>query len=202
MRANGALYRALRAPRAGVVRVHLGPGQTKYLAGWINADANTFTARCDVWIDLRHPLPFVAGSVDAFYSHHVIEHLPNIRAHLADILRCLKPGGVYRVAGPHGDNAIRKFIEKDSLWFGDFPDKRRSIGGRLENFIFCRNEHLTLLTESYLGELLADAGFGEQILCSPRATQHPRLFDASLLATEEQPRDVPQTLVIEAVKSA
>ncbi len=36
------------------------------------------------------------------------------------------------------------------MWFDDFPDKRGSMGGRLVNFLLCRNEHLTILTHSYL----------------------------------------------------
>ena len=95
MRANGLCYRQFRAPRAGRVRVHLGPGVDKYLKGWINVDANAFTGRCDVWADLRYKLPFPDGSVDAFYSHHVIEHLPDLAFHWREIHRCLKPGGAF-----------------------------------------------------------------------------------------------------------
>ena len=43
MRLNGILYKHLRAPRRGVVKVHLGPGQKNYLPGWINVDANILT---------------------------------------------------------------------------------------------------------------------------------------------------------------
>ena len=94
MRANGLIYRAMLSPRPGdeVVRVQLGPGQKNYLPGWINVDANTFTCKCDVWADLRNPLPFRDGTVDAFYSHHVIEHLPDLASHFAELFRCLKPG--------------------------------------------------------------------------------------------------------------
>jgi hypothetical protein len=54
---------------------------------------------------------------------------------LKDVYRSLKSRGVYRVGGPDGDTAMAKFIQGDKEWFGDFPDKRTSIGGRLENFI-------------------------------------------------------------------
>src|SRR5947207_11946455 len=77
MKVNGAVYRNLRAPRSGPVKVHLGPGQGNYLQGWINVDANMFSAKCDVWADLRNKLPFKDGSVDVIYSHHVVEHLPD-----------------------------------------------------------------------------------------------------------------------------
>ena len=59
-----------------------------------------------MWADLNNKLPFHDNSVDAFYSHHMIEHLPDIQFHLREVYRCLKPEGVYRVGGPNGDSAI------------------------------------------------------------------------------------------------
>src|SRR4051812_46225066 len=101
MAANGLVYRYLRAPRKSELRVQLGPGQRKYLEGWVNLDANMFTAKCDLWVDLRNPLPFRDETITCVYSHHVVEHLPDIHRHFVDVFRCLKPGGVYRVGGPN-----------------------------------------------------------------------------------------------------
>jgi predicted SAM-dependent methyltransferase len=181
--------------------VHLGPGQKNYLDGWINVDANAFTGKCDVWTDLRYPLPFHDATLDAVYSHHVIEHLPNMREHITDVFRCLRPGGVYRVGGPNGDSAIAKFLAKESKWFGDFPDSRKSVGGRFENFIFCRQEHLTILTFSFMEELLTDAGFSELRICKPvTETNYPRLFTDCLSKEWESDPSCPHTLIIEAAK--
>lgn len=200
MRANGMLYRATRAP-AGPIRVHLGPGKKRYLPGWVNVDANMFTGKCDVWADLRNPLPFRNESISALYSHHLIEHLPDLRAHFAEAMRCLAPGGAYRAGGPNGDSAIRKFAERDSGWFADFPDKRRSLGGRFENFIFCRGEHLTILTESYLKELLEDAGFVNVTARLPvKDTGFPGLFGDAMQTEHEKDFEYPRTLLIEMVK--
>ena len=207
MRVNAALYRSLRAlapADAGRVRVHLGPGQRNYLQGWINVDANMFTGKCDVWADMSQGLPFRDASVDAIYSHHVIEHLPDLAAHFAEMFRVLKPGGVIRVGGPNGDAAMREYLAGNSAWFSDFPDCRTSIGGRLENFIFCRREHLTILTPSYLRELAEGAGFsGIEVVQPITETHHPSLFDAAVLALEwESTPDSPHTLLIEARKAA
>ena len=204
MKLNGALYRKFRAQRSGVVKVQLGPGREHYLDGWINLDANIFTKNCDVWADFRNKLPFPDASVDAFYSHHVLEHLPDtlLLFHFREMFRCLKPGGVFRIGGPNGDEAIRQFGEGDSNWFGDFPDKRESIGGRFSNFILCRGEHLSILTFSWLRELAGNAGFRSLSRCQPvTETNFPDLFDQKVLNNEwESTPDAPHTLIVEAEK--
>jgi predicted SAM-dependent methyltransferase len=201
MKVNGIVYKYCRAPREGNVKVHLGPGQKKYIKGWINIDANIFTGKADVWADLRNPLPFHNDSIDAIYSHHMIEHLPNLAHHLKEVYRCLKPGGVYRVGGPNGDSAIAKFIENDKQWFIDFPDKRDSIGGRFENFIFCRREHLTILTYSFLEEIMAESGLVNIQQCKPmKETRYPEMFQDCLLKENESDFAAPHTLIIECAK--
>ncbi len=201
MRANGVLFRYFRAPRVGVTRIHLGPGQNKYIPGWINVDANMFTGKCDLWADLRNPLPFENGTVDAIYSHHMVEHLPDLAFHFQDTFRCLKPGGTYRVGGPNGDSAINKFVQGDKDWFSDWPVKRKSVGGRLENFIFCKGEHLSLLTFSFLDELMSDAGFVNIRRCLPaKETFSRQIFGECLAQEEESDFDAPHTLILEADK--
>jgi predicted SAM-dependent methyltransferase len=205
MRVSGLAYRWLAAPRAGLVKVHLGPGKGNYLPGWINLDANIVSAKVDVWADLTGKLPFRDGTVDVFYSHHVIEHLPDrsLPRFFADMYRCLKPGGCIRVAGPDAFAAAKKLVEGDIAWFSsDFPDRRASIGGRFANFLLCGGEHLTLLTESYLRELAAAAGFVDIERQLPtRETRYPRLIDEAVLGKEwENDLHTPHTLVIEARK--
>ena len=204
MTLNGALYRALRAPRRGTVRVQLGPGQNHYFEGWINVDANMFTAEWDVWADLRNRFLFRDGTVDAFYSDHVIEHFPEtlLPFHFQEMFRCLKPGGVFRIGGPHGDHAIKNFEEGDSEWFGGFPDKRQSLGGRFSNFLLCRGEHLAILTFSWLEELAQQAGFNSLFICSPRTeAKFPNMFDEQVLQHEwDSTPDVPHTLIVEGQK--
>ena len=132
-----------------------------------------------------------------------MEHLPNLEQHFAEVYRCLKPGGVYRVGGPSGDGAIRKFVADDLEWFGVFPDKRESLGGRFENFIFCRREHLTILTSSFLAELMTAAGFTYPQVCVPRRdTTRRDLFEACLAIEDESDFEVPHTLIVEGTKPA
>ncbi len=201
MALSGYLYRSFKAPREGKARVHLGPGQKNYIEGWINVDANIFTGKADVWADLRYPLPFHDETIDCIYSHHMIEHLPNMQVHFSEVWRCLKPGGVYRVGGPNGDAAIKKFIENDVKWFYDFPDSRISIGGRFENFISCRGEHLTILSFSFLDELLTRCGFVNIRLCKPVIeTNHLPLFEECLAKEHEFDFEAPHTIIVEAEK--
>lgn len=204
MKLNGWVCRNLKSERNGVVKAHLGPGQRNYLEGWINVDANMFTSKCDIWADLRNKLPFRENSVDAIYSHHVIEHLPNLPFHFKEMFRVLKPNGIIRVGGPHGNNAIKKYLENDISWFSDFPDKRTSIGGRFENFLFCRGEHLTVLTDSWLQELAQQSGFENISFCKPvNETNYPNLIDELVTRSEDEstPR-CPHTILLEAQKPA
>ena len=181
--------------------MQLGPGQKNYLKGWINVDSNLITSKLDVWCDLRYGVPFRNSSVDAFYSHHVIEHLPDLTHHLKDVYRCLKKGGTYRFGGPNGDSAIKKFIEKDLSWFWDFPEKRESIGGRFENFIFCKGAHVTILTYSLLEELLTNVGFKEIKLMMPvKDTSNIEVFKSCLEIEWEWDYEYPHTIIIEATK--
>jgi predicted SAM-dependent methyltransferase len=203
MRLNAFRHRLFPSHR-GNTKVQLGPGQQNYIDGWVNVDANFVTAKIDIWADIGGRLPFRNGSVDAFYSHHVIEHLPDqtLPFHFAEMFRCLRNGGVIRVGGPHGDGAIQKFQENDATWFSDFPDKRRSIGGKFANFILCRGEHLTILTSSYMNEVASDAGFTDITFCKPiTETNFPTVFDQRVTSTEwETTPDVPHTLLMEARK--
>jgi len=204
MRVNAWRYRIF-IRRQRHLKVHLGPGRKNYLPGWTNLDANFLTAKIDIWADIRSTLPFRAESVEAFYSHHVIEHLPDslLPFHFSELYRSLRTGGVIRIAGPNGDMAIKKYMANDVDWFDDFPDNRRSIGGRFANFILCRGEHLTILTHSYLKELAANAGFEEIRFVKPIAeTGFPAVFDYAVLSKEwEATPEYPHTLVLEARKA-
>jgi predicted SAM-dependent methyltransferase len=197
---NGAIYRAFRQPKEPI-SVQLGCGMEHYLPGWVNVDGNIFSSRPDVWANLLDGLPFRDSSVKVFYSHHVIEHLPDrfLPEHFRDMYRCLVPGGAIRVGGPDMANACRKFIDGDLDWFSVHPVARKSIGGRLTNFIFCDGEHLSALTESYLTELASDAGFVDVRRCSP--VRESSVVGQDVLSGEwESDFEVPHTLLIEARK--
>ncbi len=155
--------------------------------------------------DLRNKLPFRDNSVDVFYSHHVIEHLPDssLPFHFREMYRCLKAEGVIRVGGPNGDEACRNFLAENYGWFPNFPDRHDSLGGQFVNFLLCRGEHLTILTRSYLIELLKAANFAEITFRSPVCdTGYPDLLHDALTGEWESTPESPHTLIVEAIKSA
>ena len=200
---NSFLYKTFFSPNKTSKDnfVQLGPGTGNYLPGWINVDHNIISAKLDVWSNISYDLPFKSSSIDAFYSHHVVEHLPDLKFHMKEIYRCLKPGGIYRVGGPNGDIAIQKFVEKDYDWFMDFPEKRKSIGGRFENFIFCKGEHLTILTYSMLEEIMTDIGFKEIQLMKPnKESSRKDIFKKCLEIEWVRDSNAPHTILIEATK--
>jgi SAM-dependent methyltransferase len=81
-------------------RVSLG-SSTLAPSGWLSTDI-TSEAGQDVRLDLTKPLPFASESIAYFHAEHVIEHFePDAAAHLLDeAFRCLKAGGVLRLATP------------------------------------------------------------------------------------------------------
>ncbi|WP_017653939.1 class I SAM-dependent methyltransferase [Fortiea contorta] len=204
MRSSAWFYKTFKCPPSGL-KVHLGPGQGNYLSGWVNLDANFITSKIDLWADLHHPLPFRDASVNIFYSHHVIEHLPDklLANKFAEMFKALAPRGGIRIGVPHLGNACHKFVQKDYTWFSNFPETRDSIGGKLMNFIFCGGEHLTALDESYLSELAKKAGFVDIQFCLPsKETNLAELGINSQVLSLEHESDIeyPHTAILEARK--
>jgi predicted SAM-dependent methyltransferase len=200
MRLNGAVYRSFRQAKQPL-KVHLGCGQRNYIPGWVNVDANFVSAKIDLWANFEKELPFRNNSVAKIYSFHVIEHLPDaaLARHFREMFRVLVPGGAIRVGGPNIDNACLKLLANDAKWFSDFPDKRASVGGRFTNFVFCRNEHLTALTRSYLEELAVAAGFADLRSCGP--VKDSAYFGPEVLNLEyEDDYEYPHSILLEARK--
>ena len=158
----------LRSPRKDhLLWVQLGCGR-HYIPGMINIDLNPFI-HCDIWMDLRKGLPFAKQSVDSIYCCHTLEHFfePNVHRILRECYRILKPGAGMRIVTPDLYKAVQAYLRNDSSHFSDFPDKRDSIGGKLVNYLLCRDQHRLIFDFSFWAELLKSEGFVGIQECTP-----------------------------------
>ena len=81
------------------------------------------------------------------------------------------------------------------------PYKIKSIGGKIENFIFCKNEHLTILTKSMLEEIIKDIDFVNiKVQISSKELSFPEIFSKFLSKENENDFVNPKTLILEAEK--
>jgi SAM-dependent methyltransferase len=85
--------------------------------------------------DLRKRLPFEAGSFDAVYASHLLEHLhrQEALALLTEVRRVLKPGGVCRMLVPDLRAIVQEYLGERALEgeTGAEDDKARQFCRRL-----------------------------------------------------------------------
>jgi len=82
------------------VRINFGCGQFP-TPGWINVDVDP-NAKADLHHDLdERPYPFEGATADEILASHVLEHLSEPFAAMAEFARILRPGGRLTVRVPH-----------------------------------------------------------------------------------------------------
>lgn len=138
-------------PTLGVVDVMLDVAPSPQTTMVLDAVEARSTVRFDLGLDSRlvdvlgslTQIPMADESVDFLFCYHVLEHIPDDRAAMAEIARVLRPGGaaVLQVpirfgtmtdedpSLPAADRAIR-FGQHDHVrWYGDdFEDRLRESG--------------------------------------------------------------------------
>ncbi len=80
-------------------RINLGCGN-KRLEGFIGVDLFSCQA-ADILCDVTRSLPFCDNSVDEFYLDNLIEHIPDIPALVAEIVRTARDGAIITIITPH-----------------------------------------------------------------------------------------------------
>ena len=120
-------------------------GQNYVKRHWKNLDYNSSKYNyssffLDYPFDLtsKKSLPFNNEEVSVFYSSHTVEHIPQeyTEGIFKEIVRALKPGGVFRVTMPDFDLAYNAYKNKDlnfPFHFYTFP-KDRSLEDRFLHF--------------------------------------------------------------------
>lgn len=111
-------YPLARRWNAPITRVNVGAGQDWRHPFFHGLDMNP---TADVFHNLTtgEPLPFADGSMDALFSSHCFEHLPDVHAlrFIRDAQRVLKPGGVLRITCPDMDVMFDAYDRRDLAWF-------------------------------------------------------------------------------------
>lgn len=128
--------------------------------GWKTVDL----VGADFLVDVRkEPLPFCNDSLDAAHCSHLIEHVDEQQGLMfcKEIYRCLKPGGVIRLATPDMDLLIDRYLARDWKFFlaadGEFI-LRQIKHGRLPPESLLMQNRLVGWFASYSGRL--DTGGG------------------------------------------
>lgn len=102
-------------------RLHLGASH-RSIPGWLNTDI--LIASDDiVYLDGAKPFPVRSQSFDYAFCEHFIEHLSQDdgEACLSEVHRCLRPGGIFRIATPDLGQFIGLFSQ------GRSPEQERYL---------------------------------------------------------------------------
>lgn len=145
-------------------RLNLGAGSVQP-EGWVNADLRGASLGC-ASVDLLDE-----GSVRWFLAHQgqfdeiVANHLLSCFSHhemldpvLPNILRLLKPGGVFRALVPDVRKAVDAYVRRVPEHF-PLGDDLPSVSERFCTFLPWFGESKSIFDDAYLHRLLTRAGF-------------------------------------------
>lgn len=169
--------------------LHLGSGN-QYFEGWLNVDLG---GRPDVAWDITRAFEWVPDAqFDICFSEHVLEHFvrPVGLTLLREVNRCLRPGGVLRIAIPDLANVVKMYADQPFL---DIPHATRDVleptaveatvlfgssygtkGERLNVCVYGWGRRY-LYDEEDLTRVLAEAGFTNMRRCRHSESSHPGL---------------------------
>lgn len=94
------------------VLVNIGCGRVWH-PYWINLDHQPTSPEVRPF-DLRKPLPFESGTVDAVYASHLLEHLDRTEGArlMQECRRVLKPGGIVRIVVPDLEDLCKFYLQR------------------------------------------------------------------------------------------
>jgi predicted SAM-dependent methyltransferase len=157
------------------LKLNIGCGRVK-IPSWVNIDIEP---GADLVIDVRKKLPFDDNSVDFIYNEHLLEHLTFKEGEkvLTECYRCLKKGGVLRIATPDLDYIIQKYNTdwKNQDWLSWSEYKFIKTRGGMINIAFRWWGHKYLYNEEDLRIHLVNAGFRKIVRCEWNQSNHIEL---------------------------
>jgi predicted SAM-dependent methyltransferase len=121
------------------------------------------------FLDVNKPFPFPDNSVECAFCSHLLEHLHPITAArmFAELLRVLKPGGIFRVVVPDLAWAITLYNREDP---------REFLKAVFEyNEANPKNRHQYMYTDQSLRSFFLKCGFVEAQICTYRVGRLPDL---------------------------
>jgi SAM-dependent methyltransferase len=104
----------------------------------------------DVWMDLTRA-PWPDASFDVIFCNHVLEHIPDDRAAMAELVRLLRPGGWAVLLAPFWperetiedpsaspEERLRRFMQEDHvrLYGSDYPVRLKEAGFEVEHGVY------------------------------------------------------------------
>lgn len=142
------------------LRLHLGCADN-YLEGWLNIDLARPGRKLDLRWDLRRPVPFATGSVQAIFAEHLLEHLTVGQALrvVQECRRLLCKGGVLRIGVPDLSRYVRAYQGDDPLLTEVRPGRPTAAIAFCE--VFYLYDHRSMYDFETLRMLCLEAAFGE-----------------------------------------
>ena len=134
-----------------------GPGHGE----WTTVD---MTKECDIFWDLRNPIPLPANSVTKLYSSHLFEHLTYQQGQklLQESMRLLKPGGTFSICVPNARMYIEGYLGLRELpedCFGYLPAFNATTSIDAINYVaYMSGEHKYMFDQENLLHILSTAG--------------------------------------------
>lgn len=113
------------------IELELGCGNSKRNRDAIGVDMLDYPD-VDIVGDVYEVLEgFPAGSVDACYSHHFVEHVSDVPRLLRELARIIKPNGLVEFVAPHFSNPYFYSDPTHRSFFGLYTFSYYAVGSRL-----------------------------------------------------------------------
>lgn len=172
-------------------RLHLGCADN-YVPGWCNIDLARPGRKVDLRWDLRRPLPFAAGSVEAICSEHLLEHIPfpDALELLRQCHRLLRHGGVCRIGVPDLERYVLSYEGRDPI-IDEVRPGRPTRGLALAEVFFLHG-HRSMYDFETMRLMARDAGF--------RVVERSAYRQGRIMPSPDSENRRQETLYVEAVK--